>query len=175
MSRYRDDQEAARHRIESLEDKLRVQDTELEEHREELAEREREIVRLSRELRCAGTARIGPYRRTSGARFVVAGAMSAAIVAGTIGFLSVHRTVTPPTVTFAEFRPPNMPLATPRMDHGDARTDAIVRARHIEALDRILTSNASIDDLRTLRNECARTNDEPCLVAADKHLSPSDD
>jgi hypothetical protein len=184
MSGYRDDQEAARLRIDSLEDQLREHQNEIEQHREDLAARDREIARLGRELRSAGTTRVFPIRRrTSGARFMVAGAMTAATLAGTIGFLSVHRAVTPPTVTFAEFRPPNVPLTMPvvgRRGDGpdarpvDARTDAIVRARHMEDLDRILTSNASRNDLHALRDECLRTNDDRCVVAADKFLGTGD-
>ena len=98
MSQYRDDQEAARHRLESLEEKLAERDAELELHKNEIAERDREISRLSHELRSAGTTRITMPRRTSGARFMVAGAMSAVLVAGLLGFVSpsIARAPRPP-------------------------------------------------------------------------------
>jgi uncharacterized coiled-coil protein SlyX len=127
MSQYRDDQEAARHRLESLEEKLAARDAELESHKQEIAERDREISRLARELRSAGTQRIVTSRRNSGARLMVAGAMSAAIVAGMIGFLSVRRAAVEPMVTFAELPSPQLPLAAPHLDTQVAEHDQLAR------------------------------------------------
>ncbi len=203
MSQYRDDQEAARHRLESLEETLAARDAELEQHKNEIAERDREISRLARELRSAGTARIIAPRRAAGMRFMVAGAMSAAIMVGMIGFLSVHRTaVVAPTVTFADFPPPTMPLAAPRLDNrslattpGDEALDKALKKELAEAMrehDQESQANerrapdalklkawagkASIDEVRSLVQRCMRQGDEECVERADeirKTLEPN--
>src|SRR5262245_7937401 len=50
MSQYRDDRDAARLRIEALEDQVKARDAELEAQGMTLAAREAEIARLRREL-----------------------------------------------------------------------------------------------------------------------------
>jgi hypothetical protein len=167
---YRDDQEAARHRLESLEEKLAERDAELEQHKDEIAERDREIARLARELRTAGTARIVAPRRNSAARFVVAGAMSSAVIAGMIGFLSVHRAATR-EVTFADFPPPTMPLAAPRTDSetptlmlADPLPDAVLgaeaqlgeREQARQLLDKVVSGTYSREELQRLSQLCKR-------------------
>jgi uncharacterized coiled-coil protein SlyX len=61
MSQYRDDRDAARHRIEALEAKLADRDAELAAQGDALADREAEIVRLRRELWRVGTT-VAPGR-----------------------------------------------------------------------------------------------------------------
>jgi hypothetical protein len=58
--------------------------------------------------------------------------MSAAILAGMFGFVSVRRaTVTAPDVTFADFPSPQMPLAAPRLDtQVAAERDQLARENH---------------------------------------------
>jgi hypothetical protein len=167
---YRDDQEAARHRLESLEEKLAERDAELEQHKHEIADRDREISRLAHELRGAGTARIVMSRRNSGARFMVAGAMSAALVAGLLGFVSVHRTTMAPAVTFAELPPPMMPLAAPRLDvprpaltladpiakAPDPSVSDEERAEASRLIAKVASGNYSAEELRRASQLCQR-------------------
>jgi uncharacterized coiled-coil protein SlyX len=180
MSQYRDDQEAARHRIASLESKLAERDDDLAAHQRQISERDQEIARLSRELRSAGTARITPIRRPSATRFVVAGAMSAALAAGMVGLLNVRRPAPPPSVpavTFAE-PPPRVPLAeSPSVVFAEP-PPAGDEASQMRALNAKASSGAATrNELKLLKAICGHLGDQECRERAAALLaaSPRDD
>ena len=159
MSGYRDDQEAARLRIEGLESRVAERDAEIAARDAELGAREQEIARLGRELRRVGTARVSSRRRAPVTGIVVAGAMAAAIGLGAFGFLGVHHEAparhVEPVVTFTD-----LPV-----DRG------VEKARLAEKAARGQASRAELQRLQAI---CARMDDEPCRARAEALLAALD-
>jgi TonB family protein len=83
MSHYRDDLEAARHRIETLEAKLREREASLEAREAELAERRAEVERLRRRAGGpAGEGRVGALSGGWVAAVLAIGAVAAVFTVG---------------------------------------------------------------------------------------------
>jgi Rieske Fe-S protein len=91
MSQYRDDRDAARHRIEALEAKLAERDAELSARAATLSVREAEIGRLRRELDITGAVDgRGRPLHTAWATRVTGMALGFAAIAGAVGVVALR-------------------------------------------------------------------------------------
>lgn len=108
MSGYRDDLEAARHRIETLEAKLVERDASLNAREAELAEQRAELARARRDTAGAGTAGGGTKDKTIvlaiALSVFVLGMVGAALVAWRVN--SIEDEVVPPAQPPAPLIPP---------------------------------------------------------------------
>jgi hypothetical protein len=176
MSQYRDDRDAACHRIEALEAKLAEREAELSAKGAELSRREVEVSRLRRELDLTGSPlrRGRPLQAAWAARMVAASVGVAAIAMGlgvwairaprtVIVEVAPHGHAPPPAPIFAD---PAQVVADPRPEVEEqppsapsSSTEAALR-RQLE--EKVWAGHGSTEEIRMLKAICSHQGDRAC-------------
>ncbi len=108
MSQYRNEQEAARARIDALEEKVAERDAQLRDQKVAEAEREAEVARLRRELKAAGAFRPpAPPPRSMATRAAVIVLVAVALCVITGAVMAVVLRSVPPKQDLEQ--PPTLP------------------------------------------------------------------
>lgn len=176
MSQYRDDRDAARHRIEALEAKLAEREAELTSKGAELARRDVEVSRLRRELELTGSPlRHGRPLQTAWAARMVGASVSIAAIAMGLGVWAIRapRTVIVEVAPRGPAPPPPPIFADPAEVAGDPRPqveepppsrppplaeDAL--RRQLE--EKVWAGRGSRDEIRMLKAICSHQGDRAC-------------
>jgi hypothetical protein len=184
MSQYRDDRDAARHRIEALEAKLAERDAALAAQGAALADREAEVVRLRRELERVGTT-VSPGRpRPPSSAWtgpVVGAAVGLSTLAAILGAVVMRKA--PPSVivvsTPGSLAPaPALDLApspSPDPSVGGVADEPKGGLLDEEAMRRQLepkvwSGRASLDEIKMLKAICSHMGDHSCRNRAAAQL-----
>lgn len=184
MSQYRDDRDAARRRIEALEQKLAERDAELSARDAILAERHSENARLRRELELTGNpVRRGPVHAAWAVRMVgVAVGVAAMAMALGVWAIRAPRAViveAPPAEAVAQAEPiladpapiavRHVPTADEQAAPGDPSA-AMEDAMRLKLEPKVWAGNATVDEIRMLKAICAHQGDRACHARASAML-----
>ncbi len=178
MSQYRDDRDAARHRIEALEAKLAEREAELASKGAVLAERTSEIARLRRELEVTGNpVRRGPRHATWAMRMVGL-SVGVAAIAMALGVWAIRAPRAVAEIAPQDVAPRAEPiLADPApvavrhepTAEGEpssrlAPSDEDTLRRQLEA--KVWAGRGSLDEIRMLKAICSHQGDRACRARA---------